>query len=117
MKAQGSFCWNLWNRLRPEAQTFTRKSWATERPGDAYHMTAPCENGEGMARAMQNALREAGISPSAVGHINAHATSTQLNDSIETKAIKLVFGDSAKKIKISATKSMDRASSRRGRRD
>lgn len=74
--------------------------------GDAYHMTAPCENGEGMARAMQNALREAGISPSAVGHINAHATSTQLNDSIETKAIKLVFGDSAKKIKISATKSM-----------
>lgn len=74
--------------------------------GDAYHMTAPCENGEGMARAMQNALREAGISPSAVGHINAHATSTQLNDSIETKAIKLVFGDHAKKIKISATKSM-----------
>lgn len=74
--------------------------------GDAYHMTAPCENGEGMARAMQNALREAGISPSAVGHINAHATSTQLNDSTETKAIKLVFGDHAGKIKISATKSM-----------
>ncbi len=74
--------------------------------GDAYHMTAPCENGEGMARAMQNALHEAGISPSAVGHINAHATSTQLNDSTETKAIKLVFGDHAKKIKISATKSM-----------
>ncbi|WP_165067163.1 beta-ketoacyl-ACP synthase II [Desulfovibrio sp. ZJ200] len=74
--------------------------------GDAYHMTAPCENGEGMARAMQNALHEAGIPPSAVGHINAHATSTQLNDSTETKAIKLVFGDHAKKIKISATKSM-----------
>ena len=74
--------------------------------GDAYHMTAPCENGEGMARAMQNALREAGIAPSAIGHINAHATSTMLNDSIETKAIKLVFGDHARKIKISATKSM-----------
>lgn len=74
--------------------------------GDAYHMTAPCENGEGMARAMQNALREAGISPSAIGHINAHATSTMLNDSTETKAIKLLFGDHAKKIKISATKSM-----------
>ena len=74
--------------------------------GDAYHMTAPCENGEGMARAMQNALREAGIDPSGIGHINAHATSTMLNDSTETKAIKLVFGDHAKKIKISATKSM-----------
>ncbi len=74
--------------------------------GDAYHMTAPCENGEGMARAMQNALREAKIEPSAIGHINAHATSTMLNDSTETKAIKLVFGDHAKKIKISATKSM-----------
>ncbi|MEG6502202.1 MULTISPECIES: beta-ketoacyl-ACP synthase II [unclassified Desulfovibrio] len=74
--------------------------------GDAYHMTAPCENGEGMARAMQNALREAGISPSAIGHINAHATSTMLNDSTETKAIKLLFGDHARKIKISATKSM-----------
>ena len=74
--------------------------------GDAYHMTAPCENGEGMARAMQNALREAGIPPSAIGHINAHATSTMLNDSTETKAIKLLFGDHAKKIKISATKSM-----------
>lgn len=74
--------------------------------GDAYHMTAPCENGEGMARAMQNALRDAGVAPQAVGHINAHATSTMLNDSIETKAIKLAFGDHAKKLKISATKSM-----------
>lgn len=74
--------------------------------GDAYHMTAPCDNGEGMARAMQNALREAAVDPAAIGHINAHATSTMLNDSIETKAIKLVFGDHAKKIKISATKSM-----------
>ena len=74
--------------------------------GDAYHMTAPCDTGEGMARAMRNALREAGIAPEAVEHINAHATSTQLNDSTETKAIKLVFGEHAKKIKISATKSM-----------
>ena len=55
---------------------------------------------------LQNALREAGIAPEAVGHINAHATSTQLNDSTETKAIKLVFGEHAGKIKISATKSM-----------
>ncbi|MBQ4568366.1 MAG: beta-ketoacyl-ACP synthase II [Desulfovibrio sp.] len=73
---------------------------------DAHHMTAPHETGEGMARAMQNALKDAGIAPEAVGHINAHGTSTQLNDSTETKAIKLVFGEHAKNIKISATKSM-----------
>jgi 3-oxoacyl-[acyl-carrier-protein] synthase II len=73
---------------------------------DAYHMTAPQENGEGMARAMYNALREAGIPPEAVGHINAHATSTQLNDSTETHAIKQVFGAHAPRLKISATKSM-----------
>lgn len=74
--------------------------------GDAYHMTAPRDDGEGMARAMQNALREANIDASAIGHINAHATSTMLNDSTETRAIKTVFGDHARKIKISATKSM-----------
>ncbi|MTJ93641.1 MAG: beta-ketoacyl-ACP synthase II [Desulfovibrio sp.] len=74
--------------------------------GDAYHMTAPCDDGAGMARAMQNALREAGIDASAIGHINAHATSTNLNDSTETKAIKTVFGAHAGKVKISATKSM-----------
>lgn len=73
---------------------------------DAYHMTAPSESGEGMARAMQNALRDAGLAPEAIGHINAHATSTQLNDKTETRAIKLVFGQHAPKIKISATKSM-----------
>lgn len=83
--------------------------------GDAYHMTAPCDTGEGMAHAMRNALREAGIAPEAVGHINAHATSTQLNDSTETKAIKLVFGGHAQKIKISATKSMTPSSGRGGR--
>lgn len=74
--------------------------------GDAHHMTAPREDGEGMARAMTNALREAGVDATAIGHINAHATSTMLNDSAETVAIKRVFGSHAKKIKISATKSM-----------
>ena len=73
---------------------------------DAYHMTAPHESGEGMARAMQNALHEAGLKPSDIDHINAHATGTALNDAGETKAIKLVFGDHAKNIRISATKSM-----------
>ena len=74
--------------------------------GDAHHMTAPHETGEGMARAMQNALRDAGLAPEAVVHINAHGTSTSLNDSTETKALKIVFGDHAKNLKISATKSM-----------
>ena len=69
-------------------------------------MTAPADSGEGMARAMQNALRDAGLPPEAIGHINAHATSTQLNDKTETKGIKLVFGEHASRIKISATKSM-----------
>ncbi len=73
---------------------------------DAYHMTAPHESGEGMARAMKNALRDANVGPEVIEHINAHGTSTYLNDACETKAIKLVFGDHAKNIRISATKSM-----------
>lgn len=74
--------------------------------GDAHHMTAPHETGEGMAAAMRRALRDAGLKPEAVDYINAHGTSTQLNDSTETRAMKLAFGDHAKKLKISATKSM-----------
>ncbi len=73
---------------------------------DAYHMTAPHESGEGMARAMKNALKDAGLIPEDIDHINAHGTSTYLNDSCESKAIKLVFGEHAKNIRISATKSM-----------
>lgn len=73
---------------------------------DAHHMTAPLDTGEGMASAMKRALRDANIKPEQIGHINAHATSTHLNDAIETRAIKLAFGDHASKIKISATKSM-----------
>lgn len=74
--------------------------------GDAWHMTAPHETGEGMATAMKRAIKDAGIAPEQIGHINAHATSTQLNDSTETKAMKLAFGTHAPNIKISATKSM-----------
>jgi 3-oxoacyl-[acyl-carrier-protein] synthase II len=73
---------------------------------DAHHMTAPPEDGEGAARAMKLALEHAKISPGDVDYINAHATSTGLGDIAETKAIKMVFGEEAKKVSISATKSM-----------
>ncbi|GAH14499.1 unnamed protein product, partial [marine sediment metagenome] len=73
---------------------------------DAYHITQPIENGEGAARAMQVALSKAGLATTEVDYINAHGTSTQLNDKMETKAIKSMFGDHAHNIPISSTKSM-----------
>lgn len=73
---------------------------------DAFHMTAPDEEGRGMALAMSRALKEAGVPPEAVEHINAHATSTGLNDLCETRAIKRVFGKHANKLSITANKSM-----------
>jgi 3-oxoacyl-[acyl-carrier-protein] synthase II len=74
--------------------------------GDAYHITAPSPDGDGAARCMRMALRDAGLKPEEIDHINAHGTSTPLNDATETQAIKTVFGEHAKKIPISATKSM-----------
>ena len=73
---------------------------------DAYHMTAPTEDGSGAARAMRNALNNAHINPDGVNYINAHGTSTPLGDIAETRAMKLCFGDHAKKLAVSSTKSM-----------
>ena len=74
--------------------------------GDAYHMTAPSENGEGAARCMANAIRDAAIDPAAIGYINAHGTSTPAGDLAETMAVKRALGDAAKSVMVSSTKSM-----------
>lgn len=73
---------------------------------DAYHISAPAENGAGAAKCMQMALADAGLSPRQIDYLNAHGTSTQLNDKSETAAVKTVFGEAAYDLAISSTKSM-----------
>ncbi|UAA40411.1 beta-ketoacyl-ACP synthase II [Paraneptunicella aestuarii] len=74
--------------------------------GDAYHMTAPPEHGEGAASAMANAIKDAGIDASEIGYVNAHGTSTPAGDIAEVSAVKKIFGDAAKSVMMSSTKSM-----------
>jgi 3-oxoacyl-[acyl-carrier-protein] synthase II len=73
---------------------------------DAYHMTSPSEDGDGAYRVMRNAMRDAKIDPTDVDYINAHGTSTEIGDRIETHAIKRAFGDHAYRLSVSSTKSM-----------
>jgi 3-oxoacyl-[acyl-carrier-protein] synthase II len=73
---------------------------------DAHHLTAPRPDGERAARAMQAALRDAGLAPTAVDYINAHGTGTMLSDPAETRAIRLALGEHADKVAVSSTKSM-----------
>jgi 3-oxoacyl-[acyl-carrier-protein] synthase II len=73
---------------------------------DAFHITSPPDDGEGIQRAMRRALADAGLEPSAIGYVNAHGTSTELNDAGETAALKAVFGDHARRLAVSSTKSM-----------
>ena len=73
---------------------------------DAYHITSPAEDGSGAAKAMELAMKDAGVGPEDINYINAHGTSTHHNDLFETKAIKLAMGDEAKRVKINSTKSM-----------
>jgi 3-oxoacyl-[acyl-carrier-protein] synthase II len=83
------------------AEILSYGAWA-----DAYHITQPTENGEGGATAMKIAMDKAGLKPEDIDYINAHGTSTPLNDKTETRAIKAAFGDYAYKVPVSSTKSM-----------
>ena len=74
--------------------------------GDAFHITSPCEDGSGAARAMELAMQEAEAEPDQIGYINAHGTGTHHNDLIETRAIKRAFGEAAKQVSVNSTKSM-----------
>ena len=73
---------------------------------DAYHITSPAEDGSGAAKAMEYAMKDAGVKPEQIDYVNAHGTATHHNDLFETKAIKLALGDHARKVKINSTKSM-----------
>lgn len=95
-----------YERARARGATIIAEMVGYGSTSDAHHITAPAPNGEGAARAMAMALEEAGLAPATVGYINAHGTSTDLNDKEETAAVKTVFGEHAYRLALQSTKSM-----------
>ncbi len=95
-----------WDHAQARGATILAELVSYGQSADAFHVTQPSENGEGAARAMQVALRKAGIAASDIGYVNAHGTSTPLNDKFETLSIKRVFGEGAARVPVSSTKSM-----------
>jgi len=95
-----------WERARKRGARIYAEILGAGCTADAYHITSPCGDGEGAGMAMQLALADAGLSPHDINYINAHGTSTQIGDEAETVAIKRVFGEHAKNVPVSSTKSM-----------
>ncbi|MFM7539622.1 MAG: beta-ketoacyl-ACP synthase II [Planctomycetota bacterium] len=95
-----------WERARKRGARIYAEILGAGCTADAYHITSPCGDGEGAGMAMQLALADAGLSPHDINYINAHGTSTQIGDEAETVAIKRVFGEHAKDVPVSSTKSM-----------
>ncbi|MBA4067153.1 MAG: beta-ketoacyl-[acyl-carrier-protein] synthase II [Isosphaera sp.] len=95
-----------YERARARGATVYAEVCGSGNTADAYHITAPHEDGVGAAEAMRGACRDAGWDPSEVGYINAHGTSTGLGDAAETRAVKQVFGEHARRLMVSSTKSM-----------
>ena len=102
----GLFVFELWEHAAARGARIYAEVRGVGSSDDAYHITAPDPDGSGGARAMEAALRDAQLRPQDISYINAHGTSTPLNDRIETLAIKRVFGDLARRIPVNSTKSM-----------
>jgi 3-oxoacyl-[acyl-carrier-protein] synthase II len=102
----GIVCLEEYEHARRRGATILAEITGYAANSDAHHETAPAPEHEGAQRCMRLALKSAGLKPEDIGYINAHGTSTQFNDLHETKAIKRVFGDHAKKVIVSSTKSM-----------
>ncbi len=105
-KARAFWSSRNWRRAQRRGAPIVAEVIGYGMSGDAFHISAPPEDGDGAFRVMRNALRDAGIEPAAIDYINAHGTSTDVGDRVETIAIKRCFGEHAYKLAVSSTKSM-----------